>query len=404
MNRRLIGLVAARELLVRLKDRVFWISTGFLLLIVAASVLLPALFFGDERPTMTVAVVGNQARVVAEGAARLAQAAPDDDPTAATITVVSAGDVADAEGQVGAGAVEAALITTGTGLEVVAEREVDPVLGAALGASAQDQLTRSALGSAGMSAADIDRFYAGVASAAPHERLLDPPAGDQDVAIGLSYLFALLFFFTTFAFGMYIAQSVVEEKQNRVVELLVAVVPVRSLLAGKVLGNLALAVGQVVALLAVGFVGAAVAGQGDVVRLLSGSSGWFFLFFLLGFGMISCLWAAAGSIASRQEELQSTTVPLQALLFVPFFAAIYVTTPGTALTVLSYVPFTAPLSMPRRLMLDDAALWEPLLAAGLMLLTALALVLVASRLYERSLLRTHSRTSWREAWSGTPTR
>jgi ABC-2 type transport system permease protein len=48
---------------------------------------------------------------------------------------------------------------------------------------------------------------------------------------------------------------------------------------------------------------------------------------------------------------QATTVPLQTLLFVPFLLATFVTTPGPLLTTLSYVPFTAPMAMPRRLVL-----------------------------------------------------
>ena len=85
------------------------------------------------------------------------------------------------------------------------------------------------------------------------------------------------------------------------------------------------------------------------------------MFFLLGFLMLACLWAAAGALANRQEDLQATTVPLQVLVFVPFFTAAYVYTPGTLLTTLSYIPFTAPIAMPRRLALGDAAWWEGVL-------------------------------------------
>lgn len=140
-------------------------------------------------------------------------------------------------------------------------------------------------------------------------------------------------------------------------------VPVRTLLAGKVLGLGLLALGQVVLIVVVAIVGAALTGERELLWLFVRSSGWFLLFFVLGFLLLSCLWAAAGAFASRTEELQSTTAPLTVLLVGPLFAAVYITD-GVARTALSFVPFTAPLMMPARL------------------------------------LRTRGRTSLKDAWSG----
>lgn len=400
MNKRLVGLVASREINARLRDRAFWISTIFLIVIAAASVVIPSLIFDeDERPDVTLAATAGTADELARAAAAVAKASPDGSPAAATVTVVAAAGPGAAEDAVRTGTADAALVETDGALTLVGDRRVPGSVRQAVAAAHQQLALRSQLVEAGLSQSRADIVIGEAATATVVERLLDPPSDDEEAAIGLSVLFALAFFFTTFMFGMGISQSVVEEKQGRVVELLVAAVPVRSLLTGKVLGNLALAVGQILTLLVAGLIGSALAGQGDVARMLARSSGWFMVFFLLGFGMFACLWAAAGALASRQEDLQSTTVPLQALLFVPFFGAVYVSTPGTALTVLSYIPFTAPIAMPRRLLLDDAALWEPFVSAGIMLATAVAFVLVAARLYERSLLRTQSRVSWREAWS-----
>jgi ABC-2 type transport system permease protein len=84
-------------------------------------------------------------------------------------------------------------------------------------------------------------------------------------------------------------------------------------------------------------------------------------------------------------------------VFAGLFAGVYVYSPGPLLTVLSYVPFTAPLTMPRRLLIGDAAWWEAVLSAGIMLVTAAALVALAARIYQRALLRTGSRTTWTTA-------
>lgn len=165
------------------------------------------------------------------------------------------------------------------------------------------------------------------------------------------------------------------------------------------LGNGALALGQVVLLVTVAVAGAAALGEQELLSLLVRSSGWFVLFFVLGFAMLSCLWAAAGAFASRSEDLQSTTVPLQVLVVGPLFAAVYVPE-GTLRTVLSFVPLSSPTLMPTRLVEGDAHVWEAAVAAGLLLLAALAAVRVGERLYRASLLRTRGRTSVRQAWSG----
>jgi ABC-2 type transport system permease protein len=172
------------------------------------------------------------------------------------------------------------------------------------------------------------------------------------------------------------------------------------LLVGKVAGSTLLALGQVALLLAAGLAGASAAGQSAATTLLLHSGGWFLLFFVLGFTMLACVWAAVGAMTSRQEDLQATTLPIQMLVILPFFASVYVVEPSRWLTALSYIPFSAPLSMPRRLMIGDAAWWEPLLAASGMAATGVVLVFAATRLYEGALLRTANRVSLRSAWTG----
>jgi ABC-2 type transport system permease protein len=195
---------------------------------------------------------------------------------------------------------------------------------------------------------------------------------------------------------------VTEEKSNRVVEILAAAVPIRQLLVGKVVGAGLLALVQVFLVIVAAGVGLAATGQLDGSLsggLLSAAAGSYLVFFLLGFLMLSCLWAAVGAMTPRTEDLQSTSLPMQALLFLPFIAAFAVTTTGTAMTWLSYIPLTSPLLMPRRVLLGDVAVWEPFVSGALIVATAVVLVLVATRLYENSLLRTRGKTSWREAWS-----
>lgn len=414
----LTGVVARREILARVRDRTFVVSTVFLLVLVAVSTTVPILLSSRGAPRLTVATVGAQAGAVADAARALGAAAVSADEAAssatdrqapalpgqapmpaATVTVDPVADATAAEGLVRSGAADAALVPApgGAGLQLVARREVPTELRALVTAAAATDAVRQRLTAAGVTPEQAQQALTAAAAAAPPQRLLEPPTPNTDLALASSTAFAFLFFLTTFLFGMAIAQSVVEEKQSRIVEILVAAVPVRVLLAGKVLGNTALALGQITLFAAVGLAGASVAGQSGLVSLLLRSSPWFLVFFLLGFLMLASLWAAAGALANRQEDLQATTMPLQVLVFVPFFTATYVYTPGTLLTTLSYVPFTAPIAMPRRLALGDAAWWEGALAAAVVAATAVLLVVLATRIYERSVLRTGGRLGWGSA-------
>ena len=381
-------LVAAREIWVRLRDRAFLVSTAVTLVIIAASIIVPTLFFGGDGPEeYRVAAVGQAAPAALDDAAAASDGALE-------VEAVAADDVAAAQDLVSTGEVDAALVAgPGGSLELVGNESTPDDLVDALNAAVSVERGSAVLDELGASPEQVRALTEDPVTT----RVLDD-SGSELVVTLVALVFAFLFFFTVFGFGYQIAQSVTEEKQSRVVELLVAAVPVRALLIGKVAGNTLLAVGQIVLIVAVGLLGLAASGQGDLIGTVAGASGWFLVFFLLGFTMLSTLWAAAGALAARIEDLQSTTLPLQMLVMAPFFVAVYVTEPGRWLTLLSYVPFTAPLSMPRRLLLGDAAWWEALLAAGIIAATTAVLVLVASRLYRGSLMRTGSKTSIKQAW------
>jgi ABC-2 type transport system permease protein len=399
-RRTLVGVILRREIMVKLLDRTFLWSTVFLLVLVSVSVAVPMLLSkNDERPAYTVATVGDLAGTVAQDAARVGRAAKVDDPAgvpAATITVRAVADRAAAEALVEAGTADAALVTTADGerAELIGDEEVPDRIGELVTRSLAVHALAGQLDDPGRAAALLN-------PPPPAAHLLHPPSKDRDLGLFLGLAFGLLFSITTVIFGLNIAQSVVEEKQSRVVELLVAAVPIRMLLVGKVLGSSILALGQLTLLLAVGLAGASAAGQSGAVSLLLHSSGWFVLFFLVGFATLGCLWAAAGAVASRQEDLQSTTLPIQMVVLFPFFITSYITG-GVWPVILSYVPFTSTVMMPRRLVSGDAAWWEALLSAGISLGVCALLVVLGSRLYANSLLRSGGRVSWKAAWTGTP--
>lgn len=405
-----VRVVAGREIAVKLRDKAFLWTTAFMLLLVTAATVLPVLL-SQRVPDLRVAVQGEAAEQVIDLAAELGARAQDEPAVTSPLELLSIGGLpaaeitwvtvepgVDVEKLLDDEDVGAALLGEELdGLRLVGLREVSSELETLVAAAAGELEVAQAAAEGGLSPEQVTAL---TQPTPPSVELLEPRAEGTMPPELLALLFAFLFYLSVLTFGTSIAQSVVEEKQSRVVELLVAAIPVRWLLAGKVLGNTIMAAGQVVVIVGAGLLGALAAGQGALVTQLLGSAGWFVLFFLLGFVMLSCLWAVGGSLASRVEELSSTTALMQILVIVPFFAAVLPIDEGTR-TLLSYVPFTAPLLMPARIALGTAESWEPAVAAVAVLLTAAAFVWLGARLYAGSVLHTSGRLKAAQAWRGT---
>ena len=405
-----VRVVAGREIGVKLRDKAFLWTTAFMLLLVTAATVLPVLL-SQRVPDLRVAVQGDAAEQVIDRAAELGAQAQDEPAAtsplellnlgglpAADVTWVTVEPGVDIDRLLDNGDVEAALLGDALDdLRLVGLREVSAELETLVTAASNDLQVAQAAEEGGLAPEQVASL---TRPTPPRVELLEPRAEGTMPPELLALLFAFLFYLSVLTFGTSIAQSVVEEKQSRVVELLVAAIPVRWLLAGKVLGNTVMAAGQVLVIVGAGLLGAVAAGQGALVTQLVGSAGWFVLFFLLGFVMLSCLWAVGGSLASRVEELSSTTALMQILVIVPFFAAVLPIDEGTR-TLLSYVPFTAPLLMPARIVLGTAEAWEPAVAAVVVLATSAVFVWLGARLYAGSVLHTSGRLKAAQAWRGT---
>ncbi|WP_285041081.1 ABC transporter permease [Plantibacter sp. LMC-P-059a] len=354
-----IGLVAEREVKMRLRSKTFLISTGILLLVILAGIVVGGFMAKNTASeAMKVAVVGSPGGGLTEGAA-------------GKFDITGVPDAAAAEQLVKDGDVEAAIVpsdSNATGFELIFATEADPALVSQM--SVQPQVT-----------------------------ILDP---DSDGSAGfLLYIvslgFGLVFFVSATTFGASIAQSVVEEKQTRVVEILMSAIPVKALLAGKVLGNSILAFGQILAIAALSVIGLTVTGQSELLAGLGTPVVWFVVFFILGFILLAALFAAAGSLVSRQEDIGSTTTPITMLIMIPYFAVILFNDNPLIMTIMSYVPFSAAVGMPVRLFVGSAQWWEPILSLLILAVSAALVILVGSRIYENSLLKMGGRVKISEA-------
>ena len=374
------ALIAEREISTKLRDKTFIGSTLVMLFIVMVAVILPAILAGRGGADKIAVIDDAGAKVVQQASTTQGGDGYE---------VVRVADRPAAEQQVTDGDVKAALLPGPDGYVVLGKDRVDAGIESAL---------REAAAAVGMEA---NAAKAGLTPEQLHSgtkvdvQLLKPgPLPDlvsQFVNIGL----ALVFYMTALGFGMMIAQSVVQEKESRVVEILAAAVPIRSLLWGKVLGNTVLALSQIVVIAAASLIGLLATDQADILEVVAPVAGWFVVFFVLGFVALAGLWAVAGSLATRQEDLGSTTLPGQMILMIPFFFSVFAG--SSAKTVASFVPIASSMSMPGRMLTQDVPIWQPLVAIALLLGATVLIVRLGARIYERTLLKTGRKLGYREA-------
>ena len=353
------ALVAGREITMRLRSKSFLISTAILLLGVLASVVIGGFQSQQGVDRITVAVVGSAERAVADSDALEAQSVGTED---------------EARELVRSGEVEAAVVPdnsadNGTGVLVIAD-DAPPV--------------------------DVVQAL----SLTPPVELLDDSAESPFLAYLVALAFGLVFFMSAMTFGATIAQSVVEEKQTRVVEILMSTVPVRALLAGKVIGNSVLAFGQIALIAVIATIGLLVTEQTPLLSAVGPAVLWFVVFFLFGFVLLAALFAATASLVSRQEDVGAVTSPVTMLVMIPYFLVILFNDNSTVLGIMSYVPFSAPVGMPMRLFLGEAQWWEPIASLLILLATTAVTIVIGSRIYSNSLLRMGGRVKLMDALRG----
>jgi ABC-2 type transport system permease protein len=124
------------------------------------------------------------------------------------------------------------------------------------------------------------------------------------------------------------------------------------------------------------------------------------VWFVVGYAFYASLFACAGALVPRQEELQSVTTPLTLVLLVSFFVSFGVLNDpdGTLAHVTAFIPTTAPICMPARIALGDVPVGESVAAFVVTLGAAIALIPLAGRIYSGAVLRTGSAVKLRDAW------
>jgi ABC-2 type transport system permease protein len=373
--RRMWPIVARREFVERARDRGFQVSTAITLLLLVGVIVISAAF---NRPTSFDLVVVGAGSEVLGGEVRVVA-----DALGFEVHVLALADRAEAERAVDAGDADAALVH---GDAIVVRDEPPEQLVGLIQAVSLRERSRQALLTAGLSDEQVD---AALLQRPLPVDALEPVDARRGESATVAFVGVLLLYGQLFAYGYWVAAGVVEEKSSRVVEVLLATLRPSHLLRGKILGIGLLGLLQ---LLLIGLVGLFASNAVGSLEFPSGAiatMGVMLVWFVLGFFFYAGLFAVAGSIVTRQEDLQTTMTPLTILIVASFFIGLSATgDPDSTLAVVaSLLPFSSPLVMPTRIVLGDAAPWEVVASLAISVVSTAALIPIATKIYSRALLR-----------------
>jgi len=232
-------------------------------------------------------------------------------------------------------------------------------------------------------------------------------------------VFVVLSFLTLVFYGLWVASGVVAEKSSRVMEMLISAATASQLVVGKIVGIGLAGLSQVtlvlipavLTMLLSGRIGDALlgpdAGTGATLSALSpGLLVAFMVYFVLGFGLYAALYAGAGSLLSREEDLQTVALPLSIPAVAGYFPAVLALSGSTSgvIRIASYIPLWSPFVMMSRLAVGKVEPWELALSIGLLVVTVPLVTLLAIRVYRAGVVMygqpPSPRTFWRAIRGG----
>jgi len=386
---RKVRLVARREWNQRARSTAFRISTLVTAAIVVALIAVPQMYGGGVTPTRTVGLVGESSSQLTG----LLEAAGEG--AALDVSTRNFPDEATAESALRSGDVDVLLLDRRT---IVWKAEPDGQLGAIVASAVRAADLQQAIEHAGLSP-DQRRLLQPPPLAA---RSLEPVSGERPARQGLAVIGLVLMFLAISVYGSFLLVGVVEEKSSRVVEVLLSRLKPTELLWGKIAGIGAVGLAQFAIVAIAALIAFQLSRDTQAPATTPATIGWTVVWFVLGFGFYAALYAAAGSLVSRQEEAQSMTLPILGVLLVGYlFALEAIQSPdGAAALIGSFLPPTAPMVMLVRIAGGDVPWWQIGLSALLMIGTTLGIVALAGRVYAGAVLRIGRRVKLAEAWRG----
>lgn len=285
------------------------------------------------------------------------------------------------------------------GSEIVWRSEAGPRLTAVVTRAFSNLERQLAAADLGLSPVELDRILNPVTF---DSRVLQEPDPEDSPRQVAAYVGLMILYVSILMFGQFVLMGVMEEKQNRVVEVVLSRVRPTQVLTGKVIGIGLLGLIQI---LAIGTAALLIVTVVDVADVDLGAIGaqlflWVLFWYLLGHAFCSMMYGALGATVSRQEDMQGA-VMVPVLMIVPgfFFGQIATQSPDAFVSKFaSMFPLWSPMVMPVRSAVGDVAMWEIGASVLLLVLATYGLARFGGRIYTGAILKIGTKVKLGEAW------
>ena len=386
------GLVAAREIRERVRGRIFRVGTLLILAVVAGAIVVPTLIHSTAQPERA-GVVGPLPAALRSTVATAAKS------VGTTVHFVDEPDAAAARAQLRSGRLDLVVVD---GQDLVVNQPISST-----DTSTIAQFVAATARALGVARALADAHLTPAQSSALAQAKPLPvhslQAGNAASKVNATTVIGLILIFLMLTqYNTWILMGVMEEKSSRVIEVLLAAIKPIQLLSGKVLGIGLVAFGQAALVVAVALaLGAAVGSDilhGSAPLVVVSTLVWL----VLGYAFYCWVYAAAGSMAERQDQVQSLALPLSLPILFGYVIAITAASTGDAsplIKVLGYLPPTAPFAMPVLVGLSAVTWWQFVASAAISIVCTVAVARVATAVYRRAILRTGRRVRLREVFA-----
>jgi ABC-2 type transport system permease protein len=388
---RAIYLVARREILERGRSRAFLISLALTVVFLLAGIFLPTLLGGDDQ-SEKLGVVGTPPAGFAEALAATA------DQAKLKVVTFPVADVQSGEAAIENGSLDGLLVVPSgpEKAEFVVKQRDNSSFGQIVGAAWSAAAASKVLTDAGVDPTEVQD-----AAQPPILRELQPSNPNRDTAFIFANVGVILLFIAIFTFGTWVLTGVVEEKQSRVVEVVLSTVQARDLLVGKVLGIGLLGLVQLVIIVTFGLTFGTITGRFSLPATTGSAVAMLLLWFGIGYALYATALGVLGALASRMEEASNASSPVSIVASLSYVFALLVAIDnpdGTAATIATFIPPISPMVVPLRVALDAIPAWQIGLAVIVNVVAIALLLEFGGRVYSGAVLQTAGRIKLRDAW------
>lgn len=210
---------------------------------------------------------------------------------------------------------------------------------------------------------------------------------------GKMLLFSMILYMTVLLYGVQVQRSIIEEKNSRIVEILLSSARPFQLMVGKIVGIGAVGVTQyaiwgIVASLGAAYIKSTNPAFAAAAAIPPNVFFYFVVYFLLGYFLYAALYAATGAMSTTDQDAQQMQWPISTLIAIPILLMTMImrNPDGTLSTVLSLIPFFSPMLMMMRISLNMPPIWQIAASMAILVCSVIGLAAISARIFRVGIL------------------